>query len=262
MRILLVGQPHFQEEIKRLLSESDYAFDAILTASNDETALLRIRDEEPAIAFVHTGIHRANFVETLKKIKQIDQDIEVILCGVLPTSALAISALNSGACYFLIEPFDRRNFATSLKKALHSISRHTPSLSDNLPAPQPRFSAEANLKKALAAVEQAYSRDFSLEEVARMANMSVSYFCALFRQEKGISFKEYMIRVRIRYAKELLQTSDAPVNKIAEMVGYSDPNYFAKVFRARERRTPSQYREDHMASISKHSLPQTKEPPK
>ena len=57
-------------------------------------------------------------METLKKIKQIDQDIEVILCGVLPTSALAISALNSGACYFLIEPFDRRNFATSLKKAL------------------------------------------------------------------------------------------------------------------------------------------------
>lgn len=105
------------------------------------------------------------------------------------------------------------------------------------------FSAKANMKRACDTIEENYAEDYTLESVANMANMSISYFCAQFRLEKGISFKEYLLNLRISHAKDMLRNSDLSVNEISKRVGYDDANYFSKVFRKCEGCTPSEFRE-------------------
>jgi AraC-like DNA-binding protein len=85
----------------------------------------------------------------------------------------------------------------------------------------------------------------SVAELARLAGMSPSHFAALFRRATGMAVLEYQIALRMSRARELLDTTDLPINAVARAVGYRDPFYFARHFRAGHGMTASQYRDQH-----------------
>jgi AraC-like DNA-binding protein len=91
-------------------------------------------------------------------------------------------------------------------------------------------------------MRQHLERPARLDELARMANLSISHFSAIFRRELGFSPVDYLTRFRIRRACELLDTSGSSLKEIAGVVGFSDPLYFSRVFRAVQGISPSQYR--------------------
>jgi AraC-like DNA-binding protein len=82
----------------------------------------------------------------------------------------------------------------------------------------------------------------SLADLAAMASMSTSHFSVLFRRQIGFPVLKYQTQLRMARARELLDTSDRPVSVIAHLVGYDDPFYFSRQFRAVHRATPLQYR--------------------
>ena len=73
-------------------------------------------------------------------------------------------------------------------------------------------------------------------------NFSVPYISALFRRECGVTFREYLIRVRIEKSCQLLRGSKMTVQEIASCVGYSDPAFFYKTFRREMSVSPDEYR--------------------
>lgn len=72
--------------------------------------------------------------------------------------------------------------------------------------------------------------------------MSSFYFSRLFRTSYNQTFLEYLTAYRIDRAVELLQQTDIPVREIAVRVGYTDANYFTKVFKRHLGVTPTEYR--------------------
>ena len=90
---------------------------------------------------------------------------------------------------------------------------------------------------AVVAAQQYMTRNFrrplTLEEVAEHAFVSRHTLSLAFRQNVGMTYKDYLILLRITEAKRLLVTTDAPVSKIGELVGYSNVNNFIKIFRER-----------------------------
>ncbi|KYH33370.1 response regulator [Neomoorella mulderi] len=91
-------------------------------------------------------------------------------------------------------------------------------------------------------IEANFSQDLTLEEVAQQVYLSPCYFSRLFKQVKGQNFIDYLTRVRLRAAKELLLNTNLPVAAIAERVGYHDARYFSQVFKKQEGYTPSVFR--------------------
>lgn len=85
--------------------------------------------------------------------------------------------------------------------------------------------------------------DLMLKEVAAKANLSPSYFSAVFSQEFGESYKDYITRLRIARAKELLLTTNLKCAEIAYQSGYNDPHYFSHVFRKNIGIPPQQFRQ-------------------
>ena len=69
-----------------------------------------------------------------------------------------------------------------------------------------------------------------------------SYLSSIFKDFHKISPKEYLLEVRMKRAKELLETTDQPIKIIAYSVGYLDPLHFSKAFRQYYDCSPSQYR--------------------
>ncbi|MNI56277.1 HTH-type transcriptional activator Btr [compost metagenome] len=89
-----------------------------------------------------------------------------------------------------------------------------------------------------------YHKDLSIEEVAEIADLSISHFCTLFKQVSGYTFLEYLTQCRIDKAKYILKNSPVKVYQIAPLVGYQDPRYFTQVFKKLTGMTPSEYREE------------------
>ena len=81
--------------------------------------------------------------------------------------------------------------------------------------------------------------------IAAMANLSPSHFKTLFRQHVGYACIDYFIRLRIHHACQLLDTTDASAKHVASQVGYADPLWFSKAFRAVTGMPPSEYRRKH-----------------
>lgn len=101
-------------------------------------------------------------------------------------------------------------------------------------------------KKIVAAIkarlETEYDKNIKLSFFAATYYINQSYLSALFQQETGVNYSQYLTNIRLQKAKELLDTTNYSTGKIAEMVGYNDRNYFASVFSKKNGMTPMQYR--------------------
>jgi AraC-like DNA-binding protein len=85
----------------------------------------------------------------------------------------------------------------------------------------------------------------AVETLASMAGLSTSHYTARFRELTGFSPKNYLIRLRMHRAAQLLGTTRESVSSIARHVGYEDPLYFSKTFRRSHDASPSEYRKAH-----------------
>jgi len=91
-------------------------------------------------------------------------------------------------------------------------------------------------------IQNNYSQQVSLEEVAEAINLSPAYLSTMFKKERGINFSDYLISCRMEAAKELLKTTELPIADVAEKVGYADSRYFSKTFTKVVGLKPSTYR--------------------
>ncbi|MGB9781069.1 MAG: response regulator [Caldanaerobacter sp.] len=92
-------------------------------------------------------------------------------------------------------------------------------------------------------LEENFDKDISLEDVAREVNMSYHYFSKFFKERVGENFIDYLTNLRIKKAMELLKNSGLSIKEVSYKVGYSDPNYFSKIFKKVTGITPTDFRE-------------------
>ncbi len=95
--------------------------------------------------------------------------------------------------------------------------------------------------------------ELQVAEIAAMVNMSGSYFSHVFKKEEGISFLEYVYRVRMEHARYLLESSDLKVNEIADEVGIFNPNYFSTQFKKSVGQSPLEYRQAWLKKAEENS---------
>lgn len=88
-----------------------------------------------------------------------------------------------------------------------------------------------------------YYKDISLDDVSREVDISPYYFSKLYKEETGENFIDYLTKIRINKAKELLEDNSLSIKEICISVGYSDPNYFSRIFKKCTGITPTRYRE-------------------
>lgn len=84
--------------------------------------------------------------------------------------------------------------------------------------------------------------DLSLDQVSRHVGFSGTYFCRLFHQEMQISFNDYLNRMRVERAKELLHTPSLRISEVSRLSGYNTPTHFNYMFKRLAGVTPSEYK--------------------
>ncbi|UKS28488.1 response regulator [Paenibacillus sp. HWE-109] len=95
-------------------------------------------------------------------------------------------------------------------------------------------------------IEEKYSTSFKMSDLAKEVNFTEPYLSSLFKKETGETMIDYMIRIRMKKARELLKDPTVKIYEVADAIGYSDPNYFAKLFKKIEGIYPQEYRKRYI----------------
>ncbi|AZK46630.1 response regulator [Paenibacillus lentus] len=98
------------------------------------------------------------------------------------------------------------------------------------------------LQQIYAYVHENYANDISLSEMADKLHLNYSYLSSYFKQRTNENLTSYINRVRTDKAKELLLDCKLSVSEISRLTGFSDHNYFSKVFKKMTGMTPVEYR--------------------
>ncbi len=87
-----------------------------------------------------------------------------------------------------------------------------------------------------------YREPVSIETLAEYLHLNPRYFSTLFKKKEGVSPLDYLTRIRMEAAKDLLRDTDIPASEVSYLVGYEDPRYFYKVFKKYTGQTPTNFR--------------------
>ena len=91
-------------------------------------------------------------------------------------------------------------------------------------------------------LDQHYQEKIILDQLANNFYINKFYLTRIFKEQFGISVTNYLLRVRITHAKQLLRFSNLSIEKIGQECGMNDANYFSRMFKKIEGSTPGEYR--------------------
>lgn len=98
------------------------------------------------------------------------------------------------------------------------------------------------MKDSILYIHTHFQKPITLDEVAHIARYNSSYFSTAFKAEFGVTFSEYLTKLRVDYAKSLLVSTDEVVNEIGKRSGFLSPSTFLQSFKKYENMTPTAYR--------------------
>lgn len=98
------------------------------------------------------------------------------------------------------------------------------------------------LRPVIEYIAEHYNEKIYIETLADMIAVSPDYFTKMFKDSIGTTPIDYINGIRVNHALRLLTMTDTPINEIADQIGFSNPNYFHKIFKAYMLTSPLAYR--------------------
>lgn len=98
-----------------------------------------------------------------------------------------------------------------------------------------------NIAPGILYLEEATEQKMSIEEIAKMCNVSSCCFRRLFKKYSGMSPIEYKLTKKIKRAKQYLRSGNLSINEISDVLEFDNPSYFCRIFKKKTGVTPKEY---------------------
>ena len=191
-----------------------------------------IRVGEDLIAFLQTGqvlLHRPNRREFSRIARQLIK------------SGAEVDLKRVEEAYFQTRVLTKPQYE-SILRLLTILAQHRAALSNQLIV-QEEKAESPQIARAKGFINEHQGEDLSLSAVARAVNMSAFYFCKVFKQATGLTFTDYLARIRIEKVKNLLLDPHKRISEVAFAAGFQSLSQFNRVFRKIAGEAPTAYRE-------------------
>ena len=155
---------------------------------------------------------------------------------------------------YCLKPFNMEEIGNTLLKCRKILDQRNIQMNENISGgkkqPDSRHGTFISpdsvknpiIKSILEEINENYTVSYTITELSHKYLINENYFSQLFKKETGEAFVAYTMRLRMHYAMNLLQTTNLSVTKIAEMTGYPNYFYFAKLFKRTYNISPSECR--------------------
>lgn len=255
-QILLVEDDHAVQEVLTVVFKDAYEVKGATTGAE----ALAILDQEGVAAVVlDYRLPDCTGLELLNKIKAIQPSLPVVMITGYGSEWICAAALKLGVRDYFPKPFNAFDLVCSVRRILSGAAQareHRENVLgeiDGRPhlSPKPSLRQDLTIQKAIRLIQQRYWDDLSLSELACQVGMSKFLFSRRFREVMGMTFREYLTKIRLEKAKELLPGKQLSITEVAQVVGFGDLPRFDKLFKRHTGVTPSAYRTQDLASSAR-----------
>lgn len=194
----------------------------------------------------------ASRLEALTETRRLYHFLPVVIVTERHSEDLAACAFRHCVWDYLVKPLSLRRLCNCLsnidraRPPASATARVTPGLKAVAPAGTVNESTSRSVTSALAPalsyVQRHYSEKLRMPTAARLCDLSPFQFSRNFKRENGFTFRDFVVRLRIQRAAELIRQSKMSVTDAAFGVGFNDLSYFARMFRRQIGVSPSDYR--------------------
>ncbi|MFR5401491.1 MAG: response regulator [Lachnospira sp.] len=242
----------------------------IYHAVNGREAVAMCGEQKNDIVIMDISMPEMNGVMAAKYIRKMDDECSIIFLSAYDDFEYARNAIKVRALDYLLKPCDMNDLLAVMDTALQKLDKENAfngnsisgkeqnketeicgSNANNVRENRPKRTdnvrnsdEKTTIKYLKEYVENNYIYDISMQEAAEEMGYSDAYFSKLFKQYFNQNFTAYLTEYRIKKAKELLSNTNHSIKDISRMVGYTDSNYFAKIFKRLVGEIPSKYREN------------------
>lgn len=209
-------------------------------AENGRDGLKALRELKPELVFLDMQMPVMNGIEFLDKAKKELEKCAVIVISGYDDFCYTRGALRGGAVDYLLKPVMEEDLNAAIERAVKRLHPEDIFIDSNERRDNPK--AEEVVEEIKDYIDKSYSDNIKISKFGEQYYFSGEYLSKLFKLKYGSNIYEYLMKVRMERAKDLLSTTDAKVQDVAMRVGYSDTNYFSKAFRNYTGQTPKEFR--------------------
>jgi len=264
-KIILADDEHWIRSLMRsIVNWKKLGTEIVAETGDGATALALCRLKRPHILVSDVRMPGLNGLELIEKVRREMPEIQCIIISGYDEFEFARRALRLGALDYLLKPLESRQVEAVVRRAIGrlqgiqvekkerrdleaKVNKLQASLSGKgearIPIVKPPAHADRRILRALIYLDDNLPRCPTLNEVAERCYLSPSYFSQKFKESMGLGFGEYLAKLRLRRAEQLMANPDLKCREIAELLGFSSQSYFSRFFKKARGCTPEEYRE-------------------
>jgi two-component system, response regulator YesN len=251
--ILIVDdEPRTRQGLQKTLDTWANGKYQIITARNGEEAIEMMQQQKVHILLTDIRMPEITGLELVKAAKAQNITPVVIVISAYSEFEYAQVALRFGVINYLLKPISKKVLIEAVESAVEAVEKQERAgiiekvMDEKLVQVDTGHpSNRVPIRDAIEYINNNIKNELTQKEVADHVHLNPSYLSVLFKEHVKLTFSEYVTRRRVQRAKELLMTTNLPVNDIAEESGYKTAKYFIKIFKELEGVTPSAYRKNN-----------------
>jgi YesN/AraC family two-component response regulator len=215
-------------------------FEIIGHNTDPEKAIIEIIEKKPDVVFTDLKMPGCDGIELINRIKDSGAETEFILLSAYAEFEASRNFFLLGGIDYILKPLDHDSAGLVLEK----VSRKLTSKNNQIPTVQFVPSQSITFDNLVSYVTENFNKKHTLNDLSQKFNLGATYICDLFSKHYGSTLKIFITNLRMKEALRLIIETDTPLKEVSVYCGYSDYQYFCKVFKAHFDKIPSDYREE------------------
>ncbi len=226
-------------------------FEVVFLAENGQKAIDYIRENPVDVVMLDIKMPILDGLAVAEILNREYPEIKIVILSGYAWFEYAQQAIRCGVSEYLLKPVKNDEILDAMKRIkekIDAVKNPGGEKSEEQKEPTHRESDAKGtgiILRAKSYIDKNYMHALSLTDMSDYLGINGVYFSTLFKNETGITFKDYLTRIRIEKAKSLLVNEEIKINKVAELTGYYDYRNFCKIFRRETGSSPSEYREKY-----------------
>lgn len=200
---------------------------------------------KPEIVITDVRMFDIDGLKMIDMLKNHNSESDFVIISAYSDFEYARMGMKLGVKYYLTKPIEDRELKASIADILARRMDRTRQPMDSIP---PAFREGDLIGRIKAYIRDNSCKGISLTDLSGRFSVNPSYLSQLFKEKTGENYLDYLTKVRVGQAKELLHMTDLKVCDICRAVGYSDPAYFSQLFERHTGCTPSEFRKSRNLS--------------
>ena len=237
MKLLIVDDDAFiRTGLTKNVHWNDYGITSIETAEGGVQAFEISLWFKPDILLTDVKMPRVGGIELANKIRHSIPDCKIIFMSAYSDKEYLKSAIRLSAVDYIEKPFRPADVEEIIKKITHINAKEHQEVSNET-------SSAWIAQEIVKIINKEYANHkLTIAYLCERLSLSHSYICTAFKRHMEKTINQYINECRIEMAKLHFDDKKLSFGEIAEIVGFSDQNYFTKVFKRLVEMTPTEYR--------------------